>query len=100
MEAGPSSRGLDSPIASTNGHLLPSLSSPTTNGHSGTNGLQKNGKPPGIPRVIIPGTRLYEDMSIDREEFVRLVVQSLRDVGYSCVSSRGFALTAFLTTVD
>ncbi|KAI5121012.1 hypothetical protein M0805_005958 [Coniferiporia weirii] len=34
-------------------------------------------------RVDLPGTRLFEDSYIDREEFVRLVIQSLRDVGYA-----------------
>lgn len=38
-----------------------------------------------IQRVNLPGTRLYDDSCIDREEFIRLVVQSLRDVGYLCV---------------
>ncbi|KAF9030807.1 WD40 repeat-like protein [Hymenopellis radicata] len=83
--AGPSSHGLDGPALTTNGHTLPSLS--TTNGHSATNGvsangLQKHGKGV-VPRVHIPGTLLHDDMTIDREEFVRLVVQSLRDVGYT-----------------
>ncbi|THH10834.1 hypothetical protein EW145_g1054 [Phellinidium pouzarii] len=35
-----------------------------------------------VQRVNLPGTRLSEDSYIDREEFVRLVIQSLRDVGY------------------
>ncbi|KAL5529369.1 hypothetical protein ACEPAG_5354 [Sanghuangporus baumii] len=35
-----------------------------------------------IPRVHLPGTRLFEESCIDRQEFVRLVIQSLRDVGY------------------
>jgi hypothetical protein len=35
-----------------------------------------------VARVSLPGTRLYPDSYIDREEFIRLVVQSLRDVGY------------------
>lgn len=38
-----------------------------------------------IARVILPGTRLFEDSYIDREEFIRLIVQSLRDVGYMYV---------------
>ncbi|KAF8334203.1 WD40 repeat-like protein [Cantharellus anzutake] len=35
-----------------------------------------------VPRVYLPGTTMYEDSSIQREEFVRLVLQSLRDIGY------------------
>ena len=35
-----------------------------------------------IARVTLPGTKLYEDSVVEREEFVRLVIQSLRDVGY------------------
>lgn len=88
--AGPSSQGLDGPTLTTNGHTLPSLS--PTNGHSATNGVsangvQKHGKGV-VPRVHIPGTLLHDDMTIDREEFVRLVVQSLRDVGYTYVAPR------------
>lgn len=61
-----------------------------TNGNGiSTNGLKHNGKEDGkivthsISRVVLPGMRLYEDSCIDREEFVRLVIQSLRDVGYT-----------------
>lgn len=36
-----------------------------------------------IARVALPGTALYEGSHVDREEFIRLVVQSLRDVGYT-----------------
>lgn len=40
-------------------------------------------KPPQtVARVSLPGTTLYDDSYVDREEFVRLVIQSLRDVGY------------------
>lgn len=35
-----------------------------------------------ISRVNLPGTHLYEDGNVDREEYVRLVIQTLRDVGY------------------
>ncbi|GJE96447.1 WD40 repeat domain-containing protein [Phanerochaete sordida] len=35
-----------------------------------------------VARVSLPGTTLYDDSHVDREEFVRLVIQSLRDVGY------------------
>jgi hypothetical protein len=36
-----------------------------------------------ITRVSPPGDMMYEDSSIHREEFVRLVLQSLRDIGYA-----------------
>jgi len=89
--AGPSSIGLDG-LPHSNGH-----SQATSNGHGfSSNGLsngssgvangngvvQKHGKNP-IARVDLPGTLLYEDSNVDREEFVRLVLQSLRDVGYT-----------------
>ncbi|KIJ69067.1 hypothetical protein HYDPIDRAFT_172550 [Hydnomerulius pinastri MD-312] len=44
------------------------------------NGISKHSS--SIARVSLPGTTLYEDPYVDREEFVRLVIQSLRDVGY------------------
>lgn len=53
---------------------------------SGNGIAAKNGKSPVTP-LNLPGTLLYDDMSLDREEFVRLVLQTLRDVGYRCVSS-------------
>ncbi|KAF5373710.1 hypothetical protein D9758_000745 [Tetrapyrgos nigripes] len=88
--AGPSSRGLDGLAnSSTNGRT------PLSNGHgfssynglsNGTggvpNGNSKHGKT-SITRVNLPGSSLYEDSNVDREEFVRLVLQSLRDVGYT-----------------
>lgn len=36
-----------------------------------------------VHRLDLLGTRLYDDSYIDREEFIRLIIQSLRDVGYS-----------------
>ncbi|KIJ35759.1 hypothetical protein M422DRAFT_61256 [Sphaerobolus stellatus SS14] len=36
-----------------------------------------------VTKVTLPGTALYEGSHIDREEFIRLVIQSLRDVGYT-----------------
>jgi WD repeat-containing protein 26 len=87
-EAGPSSVGLDGSLLS-NGHANGNgYSLPVTNGSSGNgivtgNGVQKHTK--GIGRVSLPGTTLYDDSHIDREEFVRLVIQSLRDVGYRYV---------------
>lgn len=73
-EAGPST---------ANGHA--------TNGHAhGTNGAsgaastsRPNGK--AVTQVALSGTTLYDDSFVDREEFVRLVIQSLRDVGYMYV---------------
>jgi len=35
-----------------------------------------------ITRVSPPGDMMYEGSSIHREEFVRLALQSLRDIGY------------------
>ncbi|KAF8643801.1 hypothetical protein AX16_008819 [Volvariella volvacea WC 439] len=72
----------------SNGHQYANgfSSSVTTNGstsHNGTvagNGIQKHAR--SIVKVNLPGTMLYEDSYVDREEFVRLVIQSLRDVGY------------------
>lgn len=43
------------------------------------NGISKHSS---IARVSLPGSTLYEDPYVDRQEFVRLVIQSLRDVGY------------------
>ncbi|KAI0685665.1 WD40 repeat-like protein [Cytidiella melzeri] len=79
----------------------PSTSNNLSNGHNGlvkgngfssfTNGNGKLGAADGVKaekqkmsvsRVSLPGTTLYEDSYVDREEFVRLVIQSLRDVGY------------------
>ncbi|KAI0797559.1 WD40 repeat-like protein [Abortiporus biennis] len=60
----------------------------TTKSHSldGVDGhkLEKVEKPSraSVSRVSLPGTTLYDDSYVDREEFVRLVIQSLRDVGY------------------
>ncbi|KAF8637401.1 hypothetical protein AX17_002896 [Amanita inopinata Kibby_2008] len=61
------------------------VTSTTTSGNGFVpgNGMHKmHGK--SIMRVNLPGTLLYDDDDsfVDREEFVRLVVQSLRDVGY------------------
>jgi hypothetical protein len=73
-----------------NGH---SNGIPTTNGSSplalgnGTgNGIAKHGKASAVSTIPLPGTRLYQDLFMDREEFIRLVIQSLRDVGYMYAS--------------
>ncbi|CAK5265107.1 unnamed protein product [Mycena citricolor] len=92
LVAGPSSQGLDH-SGSSNGHTSVNGFSPLANGGSGImgNGIQKsNGhskrtpqaRPATVSRVTLPGTSLYEGSEVDREEFVRLVVQTLRDVGY------------------
>lgn len=88
-QAGPSSLGLDGPGPS-NGHTNGNgFTLPSTNGFTnGTgvvgNGVQKHGK--SVAKVSLLGTALYPDGSyVDREEFVRLVIQSLRDVGYMYV---------------
>ncbi|KAJ7343183.1 WD40 repeat-like protein [Mycena albidolilacea] len=93
--AGPSSLGLDHPGPS-NGHLNGNGFTAIANGAAGVsaagNGVQKhNGHSKqssatspalAVSRVTLPGTSLYDDSDVDREEFVRLVIQSLRDVGY------------------
>ncbi|KAJ7219541.1 WD40-repeat-containing domain protein [Mycena pura] len=92
--AGPSSVGINHPPPS-NGHLNGNgFTSIITNGAAAVgNGVQKhNGHSKqasaashslSIARVMLPGTSLYDDdRDVDREEFVRLVIQSLRDVGY------------------
>ncbi|KAJ3502077.1 hypothetical protein NLJ89_g9048 [Agrocybe chaxingu] len=80
--AGPSSvasGSFDGPVV-TNGRT--NGCAPVTNGTGAVmgNGIQKHGK--SIAKVTLPGTTLYDDSDVDREEFVRLVIQSLRDVGY------------------
>ncbi|RPD66631.1 WD40 repeat-like protein [Lentinus tigrinus ALCF2SS1-7] len=87
-EAGPSSVA-----GPSNGHKAGVLKS---NGfsHTFTNGSSKRSPSPdfdghapekprsSVARVSLPGRTLYDDSYVDREEFVRLVIQSLRDVGY------------------
>ncbi|KAF8965302.1 WD40 repeat-like protein [Flammula alnicola] len=70
-------------LVATNGHTNGFAS--VANGTSAMgavmgNGVSKHGK--AIAKVTLPGTTLYDDSFVDREEFVRLVIQSLRDVGY------------------
>ncbi|PPQ68153.1 hypothetical protein CVT25_014079 [Psilocybe cyanescens] len=81
--AGPSSLGgVFDGFAGTNGASGHTNGfGPVSNGTSSMgNGISKHGKV--ISKVTLPGTTLYEDSFVDREEFVRLVIQSLRDVGY------------------
>jgi hypothetical protein len=74
----------DTPVAgpsSSNGHAKKASA-------SGTNGSTEPSFSRGqthIAKVALPGTALYDDSSVDREEYVRLVIQSLRDIGYMCV---------------
>ncbi|EJD05675.1 WD40 repeat-like protein [Fomitiporia mediterranea MF3/22] len=70
-------------MSNGSGPAVRDVASPVANG-------RKHSTPPDsvrgithvVPRVNLPGTRLFEDSCIDREEFVRLLIQSLRDVGY------------------
>ncbi|VDB82854.1 unnamed protein product [Peniophora sp. CBMAI 1063] len=57
----------------SNGHSNGASSSIDINGHAA---------PPIPATVSLPGTTLYPDSDVDREQFVRLVIQTLRDVGY------------------
>lgn len=67
-----------------------------SNGYTATNGFTTNGSASNgvavkrhdkgaVAKVSLPGSTLFDDTHVDREEFVRLVIQSLRDVGYACV---------------
>ncbi|KZV65911.1 WD40 repeat-like protein [Peniophora sp. CONT] len=62
-----------SKAVASNGHSNGASSSSDINGHT---------EPPTPATVSLPGTTLYPDSNIDREQFVRLVIQTLRDVGY------------------
>lgn len=81
--AGPSSKGLDS-FSSSNGHTTATNGNGFVsygNGVSSNGVMEKHGKG-ALATVNLPGHLLYEDSNVDREEFVRLLLQSLRDVGY------------------
>ncbi|KAF9059529.1 WD40 repeat-like protein [Rhodocollybia butyracea] len=81
--AGPSSKGLDS-FLSSNGHTTATNGNGFVsygNGASSNGVVEKHGKS-ALATVNLPGHLLYEDSNVDREEFVRLLLQSLRDVGY------------------
>lgn len=77
-EAGPSSITLDK-TSRPNG--ITSINGFKPNGSLLSNGVPKQHSS-SVARVSLPGTTLYDDPYVDREEFVRLVIQSLRDVGY------------------
>lgn len=85
-EAGPSCVTLDKASHSNGINKENGCSAPVSNGTTSNgsltmgNGLAKHSS--SITRVSLPGTTLYDDPYLDREEFVRLVIQSLRDVGY------------------
>lgn len=85
-EAGPScvtfdKAGHSNGINKENGFSTPVSNGTTPNGSlSMGNGLAKHNS--SVTRVSLPGTTIYDDPYLDREEFVRLVIQSLRDVGY------------------
>nr|ANC28035.1 WD-repeat protein [Polyporus umbellatus] len=70
-------------LAKSNG-----FSQPYTNGSSksfaldGLDGHVNEKRRSPVSRVSLLGRTLYDDSFVDREEFVRLVIQSLRDVGY------------------
>lgn len=68
----------------SNGHSNGFTAKSATNG-TGNGVLAKNRK--AIARLSFQGTTLYDDTPVDREEYVRLVIQSLRDVGYMSVIS-------------
>ena len=92
--AGPSCAAAFEGVVATNGHT--NGFTPVTNGTTGAggvmgNGVQKHGKL--VAKVNLPGTTLYDDSFVDRQEFVRLVIQSLRDVGYMYVPSFLFFLS-------
>lgn len=86
-EAGPSH-----PPGSSNGHngiaksngfsLLHTNGASNGTVHADVDGHASERHRSSIPRVALPGRTLYDDSYVDREEFVRLVIQSLRDVGY------------------
>ena len=72
----------DAGPSTTNGHAQ---NNAPTNGF--TNGYGKQQQPSPTPstsiaKVSLPGKMLHDHSAISREEFVRLVIQSLRDVGY------------------
>ncbi|KAI0820195.1 WD40 repeat-like protein [Trametes gibbosa] len=94
-EAGPShpagsSNGHNGVVAKGNGFSLPHTNGSSKGNvhgaspvHDGLDGLASEKRRPPIARVTIPGRTLYEDSYADREEFIRLVIQSLRDIGYT-----------------
>lgn len=87
-EAGPSSlagsaNGYNGTASKHNGYATSYTNgtSKTTPGDA-TRGGRPEKHATSITQVSLPGSTLYDDSYVDREEFVRLVIQSLRDVGY------------------
>jgi len=66
-----------SPSLKANGHVANGCGSPVNGSSKRSRGL--------VAKVELPGTTIYDDSYIDREEYIRLVIQSLRDIGYMCV---------------
>lgn len=80
MAPGASSAASEDPVQSTkNGHFK-ALSNGSTNGSLSPLAERYSNAP--IARVNPPGTTLYPGSNTNREEFVRLVIQTLKDVGY------------------
>jgi hypothetical protein len=71
-----------------NGHLK-ALSNGSTNGSTNGSGSPRaegsSARHSNIPRVSPPGVLLYPDSETKRKEYVRLVLQSLKDIGYTYV---------------
>ncbi|KAF8511107.1 WD40 repeat-like protein [Hysterangium stoloniferum] len=89
----PSRSRTPSPVLLEHRSLVDTIDPSTLAGPSGSNGhlngspfSNRHVPPPSyardVAKVTLAGTALYEGSHIDREEFVRLVIQSLRDVGY------------------
>ena len=82
-EAGPSTFSISNGhngVSKGNGVAVPYTNGSSKASMSDGHRLEKQRE--SISRVSLPGTTLYDDSYVDREEFVRLVIQSLRDVGY------------------
>lgn len=92
LSADQDSVSTDSEPGPSNGAYTPATNGFATNGSNGiTKKLDKATST--VAKVSLPGTTLFDDNYVDREEFVRLVIQSLRDVGYAyVVDSLGYAL--------
>ncbi|EIN07189.1 WD40 repeat-like protein [Punctularia strigosozonata HHB-11173 SS5] len=78
--AGPSTPSTSANPGTSNGHSNGHTNGASTSGLKEGFSVRKSGK--SVTRVSLPGKTLYDDSLVDREEFVRLVIQSLREVGY------------------
>ena len=86
-----------------NGHLK-ALSNGSTNGSTNGSGSPRtegsSARHSNIPRVNPPGVLLYPDSETKRKEYVRLVLQSLKDIGYTyVVGFRSGRMTHVLTAI-